>query len=337
MSAVGPMPPDAAVEPDEPERAHAAQLAHAGVVLDRAAVTIALLGTGLLGTAIGQRLLQQGEALTAWNRNAARLAPLLTAGAQAAASPAEAAERATTVVSVLSDGRACQSVLIEQAGPALSGRLVINVATIAPSESQALAAAVAERGGRFLEAPVLGSRPEALAGSLQVMAGGDAEVFAEALPLLRQLASEPRLLGPVGAGLITKLALNQLIASLTHAFSLSLHLVQAGGGDVDAFMELLRGSALYAPTFDKKLGKLLADDFAHPNFPTAHLRKDLLLFLASARQQGLNTSGLEGLAALLQQAQGSAIDALDYSALHRLTGPGSAPAGAPKTSPPAAG
>ena len=282
-------------------------------------MTIALLGTGLLGTAIGQRFLQQGEALQVWNRHPERVDTLVANGAQAAGSALEAVSHAEVVVGVLSDGPACHSVLIDQAGTALQGRLVINVATIAPEESQALAVAVAERGGRFLEAPVLGSRPEALSGTLQVMAGGTPEVFTEALPLLRQLATEPRLLGPVGSGLITKLALNQLIASLTHAFSLSLHLVQHAGGNVDAFMELLRGSALYAPTFDKKLGKLLSGDFANPNFPTAHLRKDLLLFLASARQQGLNTGGLDGLAALLAQAQGTAIDTLDYSALHQLT------------------
>ncbi|MCS5706063.1 MAG: NAD(P)-dependent oxidoreductase [Cyanobacteriota bacterium] len=294
-------------------------LSHAEGTLDPEAVTIALLGTGLLGTAIGQRFLEQGESLQGWNRHPERLAPLVALGAQAAASAADAIAAAEVVVSVLSDGAVCRQVLIDQAGGALAGRLVINMATIAPSESQELAAAVSERGGRFLEAPVLGSRPEALAGTLQVMAGGEPEVFKEALPLLRQLTPAPRLLGPVGAGLITKIALNQLIASLTHAFSLSLHLVQDSGGDVGAFMELLRGSALYAPTFDKKLSKLLANDFANPNFPTAHLRKDLRLFLASARQQGLTTTGLDGLAVLLEQAAGTAIDGLDYSALHRLT------------------
>lgn len=288
-------------------------------------MTIALLGTGLLGTAIGQRFLAQGEPLWVWNRHPERLASLTASGAQPAQGAREAVSQAEVVVSVLSDGAACRSVLLEQAGAALQGRLVINIATIAPEQSQGLAAAVVEQGGRFLEAPVLGSRPEALAGTLQVMAGGSAEVFAEALPVLRHLAPEPRLLGPVGSGLITKLALNQLIASLTHAFSLSLHLVAGSGGNVEAFMELLRGSALYAPTFDKKLAKLLSGDFAHPNFPTAHLRKDLALFLASAQQQGLNSSGLEGLAALLEQARGSALDHLDYSALHRLTA-GAAPA-----------
>jgi 3-hydroxyisobutyrate dehydrogenase len=194
--------------------------------------------------------------------------------------------------------------------------------TIGPQESRALAGELGSRGVNYLEAPVLGSRPEALAGTLQIMAAGEEALFQEALPLLQVLGPRPRLMGPVGAGLETKLALNQLIASLTHAFSLSLHLVQAAGVEVERFMELLRGSALYAPTFDKKLPKLLTDDYANPNFPTAHLRKDLNLFMAAAASHGLGTEGLSGLQQLLERATGTPLDRLDYSALHRLTGAG---------------
>jgi 3-hydroxyisobutyrate dehydrogenase len=213
-------------------------------------------------------------------------------------------------------------VLVEQAGAALEGRLVLQVATIAPQDSRELAAALAERGAELLEVPVLGSRPEALAGTLQLMVGGGAAALERARPVLTDLGGEPRLLGPVGAALTTKLALNQLIASLTHSFSLSLHLVQRGGVEVEAFMAILRASALYAPTFDKKLAKELANDYANPNFPTAHLRKDLQLFLQAAAGAGLNTQGLGGLAQLLQQATAAGLDDLDYSALHRLTGVG---------------
>ncbi len=75
----------------------------------------------------------------------------------------------------------------------------------------------------------------------------------------------------MGAALHTKLALNQLIASLTHSFSLSLHLVQRAGVDVEAFLAILRGQRPLRPTFDKKLAKELADDYANPNFPTGPL------------------------------------------------------------------
>ncbi|MEO1001798.1 MAG: NAD(P)-dependent oxidoreductase [Cyanobacteria bacterium J06638_7] len=292
---------------------------------------VALLGTGLLGSAIARRLLERGVDLRVWNRQPQKLAALAALGAIPCSEPATAAQGCRWVITVLSDGSVTQSVLAasglleerEGGGPSTdagdSGTRVLQMGTIAPHESRKLAAALTAAGHAYLEVPVLGSRPEALAGTLQLMAAGPATLFEQALPLLQLLGPEPVWLGPVGAALETKLALNQLIASLSHAFSLALHLVQASGVEVERFMELLRGSALYAPSFDKKLPRLLADDYSRPNFPTAHLRKDLLLFLAAARERGLETTGLQGLAEVLARAEGSALDGLDYSALHRLT------------------
>jgi 3-hydroxyisobutyrate dehydrogenase len=279
---------------------------------------ISLLGTGLLGAAIGERLLACGHRLTVWNRNPKRCMPLLALGARAAASPAEAVATGELVITVLNDGPTTSSVLLEQAGMALVGKLVLQMATIAPAESIDLAFALQRRGASYLETPVLGSRPEALAGCLQVMVGGEMADLERAQPVLTALGGEPRHLGPVGSALHTKLALNQLIASLTHSFSLALHMVQQAGVEVEAFMAILRNSALYAPTFDKKLAKELADDYSNPNFPTAHLRKDLQLFLDAAAALQLETKGLQGLAELLAEATGAGLDELDYSSLHRL-------------------
>ena len=281
---------------------------------------ITLVGSGLLGTAIGERLLARGYRLHVWNRRQERAQTLVAAGAQLASSPAEAVAAGELVITVLSDGPITAEVLLNQAGTALPGRLVLQVATIAPAESCALAIALQQRGARYLETPVLGSRPEALAGCLQVMVGGELADLERARPVLLALGGEPRHLGPVGAALHTKLALNQLIASLTHSFSLALHVVQQAGVEVETFMAILRESALYAPTFDKKLAKELADDYSNPNFPTAHLRKDLQLFLTAAAALQLETKGLRGLAELLQGASAAGLDELDYSSLHRLTG-----------------
>ena len=281
---------------------------------------ITLVGSGLLGTAIGERLLARGYRLHVWNRRQERAQALVAAGAQLASSPAEAVAAGELVITVLSDGPITAEVLLNQAGTALPGRLVLQVATIAPAESRDLAIALQQRSARYLETPVLGSRPEALAGCLQVMVGGDLADLERARPVLMALGGEPRHLGPVGAALHTKLALNQLIASLTHSFSLALHVVQQAGVEVESFMAILRESALYAPTFDKKLAKELADDYSNPNFPTAHLRKDLQLFLTAAAALQLETQGLRGLAELLQGATAAGLDELDYSSLHRLTG-----------------
>jgi 3-hydroxyisobutyrate dehydrogenase len=284
---------------------------------------ISLLGCGLLGTAIGERLLARGYRLHVWNRRPERTQTLVAAGAQLASSPAQAVAAGDLVITVLSDGPITAEVLLNQAGTALPGRLVLQVATIAPAESRDLASALQQRGAHYLETPVLGSRPEALAGCLQVMVGGERADLEWARPVLTALGGEPHHLGPVGSALHTKLALNQLIASLTHSFSLALHVVQQAGVEVEAFMAILRDSALYAPTFDKKLAKELADDYSNPNFPTAHLRKDLQLFVDAAAALQLETLGLEGLTKLLQRATPAGLDALDYSSLHRLTATGS--------------
>ena len=278
---------------------------------------IALLGTGLLGAAIGRRLLEQGHRLKVWNRTPEKCQALLEAGGQAISSLSDGASDCDTVISVLRDGPASAAVL-QQLGE-LEGSCVMGMGTMAIAESQALEQQIKAQHGTYLEAPVLGSRPEALKGSLLVMAGGSAELFERQRPILEALSAEPRLMGPVGSGMASKLALNQLIASLTHGFSLALRLVQAQGVGVEEFMEVLRPSAVYAPTYDKKLERMLDQYYDNPNFSTALLRKDLGLFLQASQQAGLDASGLQGILELLQQAQGDAIDGLDYCALHELT------------------
>ena len=184
--------------------------------------SVALLGTGLLGESIGQRLLQRGVSLHVWNRTQDRSKALVEAGAQALNSPAEAARCCDSLITVLRDGPVTAAVL-NDIGP-LDGSTLITMGTVGVTESQALAEQATQQGGRYLEAPVLGSKPQALNGSLLVMAGGEEQVFEEQRPLLSHLCQEPQLVGPVGSGAATKLALNQLIASLTHSSVSYTHL-----------------------------------------------------------------------------------------------------------------
>lgn len=125
-----------------------------------------------------------------------------------------------------------------------------------------------------MEAPVLGSQPEAEKGTLLVMVGADSDPRdspeGPVWPLLRALGPESNVhfIGPVGSAAAVKLSLNQLIAALTVGFSASLGLVQRSGAPVEPFMRILRASALYAPTYDKKLAKMLDRDYGAANFPT---------------------------------------------------------------------
>jgi len=137
--------------------------------------SVALLGAGTLGSAIAQRFLTQGLHVHVWNRNLSRTAPLIDQGAIAITDLQDAAQGCRSIVTVLKDGAATSDV-VGALGP-LRGATVIPMGTMGIAESGNLAAQVLRQNGSYLEAPVLGSKPQALSGSLLVMAGGDADVF----------------------------------------------------------------------------------------------------------------------------------------------------------------
>ena len=118
-----------------------------------------------------------------------------------------------------------------------------------------------------------------------------------------------------------KLALNQLIAAEISAFALSLGLVQRAGVPVDTFMAILKESVLFAPTFEKKLPRLLTRDYQHPNFSTRHILKDVDLFLKAATGYSLTTSSLEGIKPVLEQTIAQGLGDSDYSALFEVVNP----------------
>lgn len=282
---------------------------------------IAVLGLGLMGTAIAGRLQQQAFKVVGWNRSAHSLDAATTLGLSASTDPA-IADAADTLILTLSDAEAITGALFEKPGFALAGKTVIQMGTIAPAESRDLEARVRAEGGHYLEAPVLGSIPEARAGTLIIMAGGDAAVYERCLPLLTALSGSPQHVGATGKGAALKLAMNQLIGALTTAFSASLGLVRAEGIDVDQFMELLRSSALYAPTFDKKLTKMLEHDYARPNFPLKHLIKDTRLFARAATEQGIDTRVIAALTEVFEDGRRKGYADDDYSALYEAVNPG---------------
>jgi 3-hydroxyisobutyrate dehydrogenase len=203
----------------------------------------------------------------------------------------------------------------------LAGKTILQMATIAPQQSRDLSAAVQRCGGRYLEAPVLGSIPEAKQGSLIIMAGGRREVFDDVLPVLKVLGSAPRYIGEAGSAAALKLAMNQLIAALTAGFSLSLAYAMKNGVDTDLFMDTVRDSALYAKTYDKKLDKYLSRDFGTANFSTRHLLKDIRLFIEDAQTAGLDTDALEGIERITGKAVDSGMASMDYSSIFEMISP----------------
>ncbi len=284
-------------------------------------MNIGIIGTGLMGLPLAQRLLAASYPLTAYNRTPEKLATLQAAGATIAPSPDAVIAATDGVVLMLTDAAAIREmVLSDRSRAQLPGKTILQMGTIAPSESRQLRDEIQAAGGEYLEAPVLGSIPEAKAGTLLVMVGSTPAQFQQWLPVLQCFGTEPRWLGDVGTAAATKLALNQLIGSLTTAFAMSLGFVQQQGVEVESFMEILRQSALYAPTFDKKLQRMRDRQYAHPNFPTKHLLKDTNLFVQEAETMGVDTAVGKAVQQILIRAVQDWADA-DYSALYDTVNP----------------
>lgn len=283
---------------------------------------IAVLGLGLMGAAIAVRLKGQGLDVVGWNRSPEKRRELSARGLETVGSVREATDRAEMLILVLSDARAiAESLFAPGVDEGIEGRVVLQMGTIAPAQSRDLSKRVVSAGGEYLETPVLGSLPEARDGRLILMAGGERVLFERCMPVLSVLGTDPRLVGDVGQGAALKLAMNQLIAGLTASFSLSLGLVRAEGLDVEQFMDLLRGSALYAPTFDKKLEKYLGHDYGKANFPLKHLLKDVRLFRHVAESSGTDTAMIATIEAACIRARSQGYGDQDYSALYEAMSP----------------
>ena len=278
-------------------------------------MNIALIGTGLMGQALVEHLLAVGQSVTVYNRTAEKVTDLLQNGAFVANTAQEALMNSEICILMLSDSEAIHAVLDSIEYRAFKDKLIIQMGTIAPNESRSINHYINKRQGRYLECPVLGSLPEARSGSLILMAGGSDDDYKTALPLLEIIGKNPRHIGDIGQGATVKLAMNQLIAGLTSSFALSLALVEKEGIETEQFMSIVRDSALYAPTFDKKLDRMLSRDFTHPNFPTKHLAKDTRLFLSVAQQLNLETCALEGISELLDKTLAQGLADTDYSAI----------------------
>ena len=141
---------------------------------------VSLIGTGLMGTPMAERLLAAGHRVTVFNRTREKALPLAEKGAAVAGSAREAVAASVATVFMLKDAGAIRSLLFEDGSPPdLSGKTILQMSTIGPGESVELGEEVRRAGGEYLEAPVLGSTPQARSGALQVLVGGDPDLYAQ--------------------------------------------------------------------------------------------------------------------------------------------------------------
>ncbi len=203
---------------------------------------IAFLGTGLMGAPMARRLLHAGCSLTVWNRNTDKAKALESDGATVAASPVEAVDGADIVITMLTDGKAVGDVLFESgcADRLAKGAKVIDMSSIAPAIAKEHSAKLGELGIAHVDAPVSGGVVGAEAGTLAIMAGGDADVVASLQDMFSAMGRVTHV-GPSGAGQICKLANQQIVAVTIGAVAEAMILVEAGGASREAFRNAIRG------------------------------------------------------------------------------------------------
>lgn len=285
-------------------------------------MNLALLGTGLLGSPMAEQLIKSGYELTVYNRTIEKTEPLRKLGAAVAKTPQGAIESAECSILILADASAIEETLFSDGEKIdFNKRTIIQMGTILPLESLEFQKKISSAGGDYLEAPVLGSVPQAKDRKLIVMVGASRSQFEQRQEIFKYLGEKVYLAGEVGKAAALKLALNQLIASLTAAFSLSLGIVQRNNIDVDLFMEIVRNSAVFSPTFEKKLPRMMKRDFSNPNFPTKHLLKDVNLILNESERLGLATPLVEAIIGIIRTALEKGNVETDYSSIYNAINP----------------
>ena len=274
---------------------------------------IAFLGIGLMGLPMSRHLVAAGHSVTVWNRTRAKAEAV--AGATVADTARAAAEGADIIITMLENGPIVEQVLFGKAGAGhglSKGALLIDMSSIRPDEARDHAARLANKGVAYLDAPVSGGTVGAEAATLAIMAGGAAEAFARAEPVLTVMG-RPVHVGPVGSGQVAKLA-NQMIVGITiGAVAEALALAARFGADPAKVREALRGGFAESRVLDLHGQRMVTRDFATKG-RTATQIKDLDNALATAANLGFTSPLLERSAELFHALAEHAGDP-DHSAL----------------------
>jgi 3-hydroxyisobutyrate dehydrogenase len=248
--------------------------------------TVAVLGTGAMGSRMAKRLLNAGYQTVVYNRTVERARALVDDGAVIAATPREAAARADAVIAMVSDDAASRALWLDDRHGAGAGlrpdALAIESSTLTPAWIRELGATLGALGARFLDAPVVGSRPQADAGGLIYLVGGAADHVAAARELLGAMGGAVHHVGDTGSAAVAKLAVNALFACQAAVLAEVLSLVRRAGFDVKAAVKFLATLPITSPAMQGVGAQIAERNFA-PLFPMSLVQKDLNYILVLAR------------------------------------------------------
>lgn len=254
---------------------------------------VGFVGLGIMGQGMARNLIKAGFNVYVWNRTASKAEPLAAEGATVGASPADVAAHCDIVVTCVSDTPDVEAVILGEKGiihGAKPGTLVIDCSTISPEATRTIAAQLAEKGVRLVDAPVSGGSEGAAKGTLTIMVGGATEDFERAKPVLQAMGKTITHIGEVGTGQIVKLVNQVLVVGNCLAMCEALLLAQAGGVDLQKTIDAISQGAAGSWMFTNRAPQIIRRDW-RPGFMVSLQQKDLRLVLDAADELGVPLPG----------------------------------------------
>ena len=249
----------------------------------------ALIGLGAMGFGMATQILKSGFPLTVYNRTAERAVALQAAGAQLASSPANAAQTAEVVISMVADDAASRHVWLGDDGilrTVKSGAVAVECSTLSTAWIRELSQKVETRGCDFLDAPVTGSKMQAACGELLFLVGGGAATLERARPVLKAMSRSIVHIGPVGSGALIKLINNYLCGVQAASLAEAMALIERSGLDRDRALQILNNGAPGSPLINT-LSKRMTSANYEVNFLLRLMQKDLNYAMHEAETRGL--------------------------------------------------
>ncbi len=278
---------------------------------------IGFVGLGIMGKPMARNLMKAGHELFVYDITPEAMEAVATGGAQRCANASEAASKADVTITMLPDGPEVEAAILGPQGVlegAKPGSIVVDMSSISPLVAQKVGAACAGRGVEFLDAPVSGGEPKAIDGTLAIMAGGRPEVFDQVLPLFQSMGSSATLTGAVGAGNVTKLANQIMVACNIAAMGEALVLATKAGLDPEVVFQAVKGGLAGSTVLNAKAPMVIGRNFK-PGFRIRLHQKDLrnALLAAESLKVSLPFTAMvqQTLIAMMNDGKGD----LDHSAI----------------------
>jgi len=285
-------------------------------------VNVGVIGLGAMGAGIVARLLAAGHVVAGWNRTRERAEPLIGAGMQWAESPRRVAERSAVVFSIVTDADAVREVALGPMGviAGLSNDgIYLDMSTIAPDSSRAVAAEFDRAGLTMLDAPISGSTITLAAGKASIMVGGDRQAFEQVRSVLLDIGQKATYIGGSGLAVQMKLAINLVLMVEVIAFGEGVALAEKGGVARQVAVEAMLNSVAASPVLGYRGPFILEGNM--PEVPLADVnlqQKDMLLVLEQGRRLGSPVPLAAAANEMMNACRGLGIDHRDFVAAHEV-------------------